>query len=125
MNIIITIGIGAAALIILILLLGRYATGGSKTVLAENLKQFMKENPDFKYIDVRTKQEYKSGNIRRFQNIPLDKIEEKLNKLDKEQTYVLLCQSGARSRLAVKNFKKAGFKNVYNVIGGYKRYNKK
>lgn len=67
-----------------------------------------------KVIDVRTPGEFASGHVKGSVNIPLDKIESKLNTLKKDQTYVLCCRSGMRSGNATRILKSAGFEKVYN-----------
>jgi len=45
-----------------------------------------------------------------------------LNKLPKNQPYLVYCKSGARSARACKLMKQMGFKSVYNMLGGYDEY---
>lgn len=65
-------------------------------------------------LDVRTKSEYASGNIRNSKNIPLDELSKHLQKLDKTQCFVVVCASGMRSSSAVSLMKKNGFSNCHN-----------
>ena len=41
-----------------------------------------------------------------------------LNVLDKEKPTIIICNSGNRSGIAYDLMKEAGFKKVYNVLGG-------
>lgn len=66
-------------------------------------------------IDVREKTEFAAGHIPRAKNIPLSKINS-YTKKDKELVYVI-CQSGMRSRQAVKKLKAKGIEAI-NVKGG-------
>lgn len=72
-------------------------------------------------IDVRTRSEFNGGHAKNAKNIPLDEIEMKISKLDKTQSYILVCVSGVRSRSAISVFKKYGFENVYNG-GGWSKF---
>lgn len=65
-------------------------------------------------LDVRTKGEYKQGNISNSINIPLDSLSSSLSKLKKDQTIIVVCASGMRSKSAVSILKKNGFSEVYN-----------
>ncbi|AXT29977.1 aminotransferase class V-fold PLP-dependent enzyme [Pseudoalteromonas tunicata] len=53
-------------------------------------------------------------------NIPLNRISDAIwqGKLSKNQSYVLLCRSGNRSRQACLNLKQLGFEHVFNIKGG-------
>ncbi len=57
-------------------------------------------------LDVRTKGEYKQGNISNSINIPLDSLSSSLSKLKKDQTIIVVCASGMRSKSAVSILKK-------------------
>lgn len=85
-------------------------------------------NLDFEYqlVDVRTPDEYMSGAIEGAKNINYFSPDflAGINKLDKEKPVVLYCRSGRRSAKAAENMIQAGFKEVYNVKGGYLKYTK-
>lgn len=66
-------------------------------------------------IDVREKTEFSLGHIPGAKNIPLSKVSF-YTKKDKEPVYII-CQSGMRSRQAVKQLKNKGIEAV-NVKGG-------
>ncbi len=60
-------------------------------------------------VDVRTKEEYRSGHIKRSENYPLQSIEGKVAKLKKDNKKVITCcRSGARSSAAAAVLKKHG-----------------
>lgn len=67
-------------------------------------------------IDVRTKGEFTSGNIKGSKNIPLNSITTQLKQLkDKDKTYLLCCASGMRSGSAKSILKSNGYSNVFNA----------
>lgn len=67
-------------------------------------------------IDVRTKEEFKSGHIKGSKNIPLNNINNSNNILnDKHKTYILCCASGMRSGNAKNILKSKGYTNVHNA----------
>lgn len=73
-------------------------------------------------IDIREAYEYKSGSIQTAVNIPMGNlITSPVKYLDKDKTYYIMCQSGGRSSMAVRELKKLGY-DVINVAGGMGAY---
>lgn len=64
-------------------------------------------------VDVRTADEFRSGHVKGAINIPLDRIQDQLKKIDKSKAVITCCRSGARSGAAADILKRAGFE-VYN-----------
>ena len=54
-------------------------------------------------------------------HIPLNKLRERLDELDKNQAYIVSCHSGLRSYIAERILKQAGF-TVQNLDGAYSLY---
>lgn len=77
-------------------------------------------------IDVRTPGEYKKGHLKgaRLLDIFSDDFEKEIDKLDKSQTYFVYCGVGGRSEECTVMMKKKGFKKVYDMDGGIKRWTK-
>lgn len=69
-------------------------------------------------IDVRTPTEFKSGHAKGSQNIPLQNLSSKINKL-KNKEVVLVCRSGGRAAQAKGLLKQNGIK-AYNA-GSWRR----
>ena len=73
-------------------------------------------------IDVRTPEEYNAGHIEGAVNINFydedfeQQLEEKLNK---EQPVMLYCRSGSRSAQSAKQMAGLGFREVYDLKGGF------
>ena len=68
-------------------------------------------------IDVRTKEEYKSGHIKGAINVPLQNIAREVDSIKKmNHPVITCCASGARSGIAKKTLEKAGIE-VYNGGG--------
>lgn len=65
-------------------------------------------------LDVRTKGEFGSGNIKGSKNVPLDTLSTYMNKLDNKTPIITCCASGMRSGSAKKLLKSNGFTQVYN-----------
>ena len=66
-------------------------------------------------LDVRSVGEFKGGHARGAVNVPLDRINDYVQKQkNKEQVIITCCASGMRSGNAKGVLQSAGFKNVYN-----------
>lgn len=81
-------------------------------------------NGSLAILDVSTRREYHKWHLGRAINIDIFslKFSEKLNKLDKERTYLVYCKMGARSAAAQKVMIKNGFRKVFNIVGGRDRW---
>lgn len=66
-------------------------------------------------IDVRSRAEYAGGAREGSINIPLDELDRGLEKLNRNQTVILCCASGARSSMASAVLKRKGFQSVINA----------
>lgn len=77
-------------------------------------------NDDALVLDVREDKEWAEGHIPRAKHIPLGKLGERLDDLEKfkDKPVLVNCRSGMRSASACKQLKKAGFTTVYNLAGG-------
>jgi rhodanese-related sulfurtransferase len=69
-------------------------------------------------IDVRTQEEFASGHIPGAKSLPLQEIESRMDELDKEKAYLIVCRSGNRSAQASEMLVKEGFQHIYNMAGG-------
>ncbi|MHB1440229.1 MAG: rhodanese-like domain-containing protein [Cuniculiplasma sp.] len=79
-------------------------------------------------IDVRSNSEYNNGHIDGSIHIPMGQIKSKMNDLDKNKEYVLICATGHRSRNSGAKLIRVGFKNVSHLKGGmnsWKKHGKK
>ena len=72
-------------------------------------------------IDVRTAEEFDSGHIKGFFNIPVDELREHIEEFDVKNPVYVVCQSGLRSYIACCILSQHGFE-CYNLSGGYGFY---
>ena len=87
--------------------------------------EIFKDNyPKGLLLDVRTHEEYSEGHIEGALNLDIyDKqFSIELDKLDKTKPVYVYCKSGGRSSNASEIMKEKGFKEVYNLVGGYSGY---
>lgn len=92
---------------------------------AEFLKKFENEK-NAVLIDVRTDWEYKNGHLKNSKNIDWmnDAFMENMKDIPKEKVLYLYCHSGGRSSEAAQKLLESGYKQVYNMTGGFSAYSK-
>lgn len=76
----------------------------------------------YKLIDVRTMDEYKAGHIKGAKEedfYQTDAFSKYLDILDKNGKYLIYCHTGRRSGLTLGLMQQKGFKNVYDLAGGF------
>ena len=88
-----------------------------KEILANDFKEKIKRKEKFQLIDVREESEYLNKNIGG-ELIPLNSLSQHLNKIETEKLVIVHCQSGIRSKKAVKILMENGFKNVVSLKNG-------
>jgi rhodanese-related sulfurtransferase len=88
----------------------------SKTEFAELMKK-----TGAQLIDVRTPREFSNGFIEGAKNIDYngDSFEKQMKKLDKTKPVLVYCAAGGRSENAAELLQEWGFKEVYDLEGGY------
>jgi rhodanese-related sulfurtransferase len=69
-------------------------------------------------IDVREPYEYQHARIQGAILKPLGEIYQWARELDKEQAYVVMCHTGARSYQAANMLERMGFTQIANLLGG-------
>ena len=93
----------------------------------ENIQSFNKRGFEVFTMDLRGQglsdrilPERLKGHIENSINLPLGKFSEKVSTLEKNknQTIIVVCQTGTRSVTACKTLTKAGFEQVFNITGG-------
>lgn len=103
-------------------IVGKAQENNSITVLnKETFKSKIIESK-VQLVDVRTSREYKAGTIEYASNIDYfddENFYSKFGKLDKEKPVYIFCRSGNRSQKAAKKLVKLGFKEIYDLKGGY------
>ena len=77
-------------------------------------------------LDVRTPEEFAAGHIAGATNVNLNgkDFQERLEKLDKSQAYLVHCAVGMRSARACKKMNELEFKTLYDLKGGLTAWKK-
>ncbi len=70
---------------------------------------------------MQTPADYARNHIRGSINVPLEIIEKSIMRvvINKETTLIVCCQRGIRSEVACIVLEKMGYRNVYNIKGGF------
>jgi len=76
-------------------------------------------------IDVREPQEFKNGHILGARNIPVTQMKQRLIEMRPDKPVYLYCQGSARSVRAANLLRKNGYKDLYLLQGGFKKWSGK
>ncbi len=106
--------------LLFIFLLTSFSLFSQKKITKEEFKELITKGNTL-VIDVRTPVEFSEAHIKNAINIDYfsKSFSETISKLDKQKTILVYCAAGGRSTSACLDFKKLGFKKVFNLIGGY------
>lgn len=94
--------------------------GSSYTRISQDeAMQMMQEQTDYLIVDVRRPDEFAEGHIAGAINVPSDDITDDMPELlpDKEQTLLVYCRSGNRSKEASRKLADIGYTKVYEFGG--------
>lgn len=111
--------------LILVILTLAALTGTAQTPLTvEAFNQKLSATPQGQLLDVRTPTEYAQGHLAKSQNLDFrDPVfVQKIATLDKDKPVFVYCLSGGRSGQAAKLLAQNGFKEVYDMQGGYLKW---
>lgn len=80
---------------------------------------------DGAFLDIRERKDFEKGHIVDAINIPLAKLQESINELEKkkETPLIVVCQMGHHSGEAVKILQAKGFTTVFKMFGGMAEWN--
>ncbi len=89
-------------------------------------KKYM-ASPQAQLVDVRTAGEFGGGHLPKAVNIDFKKedFEKQIQQLDKTKPIFVYCLAGGRSGQAVQVLQKNGFKEIYDLQGGYLKWTTK
>lgn len=90
-------------------------------ISGEEALKLLNEDRSIIVIDVRTREEFKSGHLNESVNIDWndqENFKSYVRDLDKNKTYLLYCKSDNRSIQAANYMSNIGFSNIYNLKGG-------
>ncbi len=111
--------------LLLIILALLCQTASAQIPLAvEAFNQKLTATPQGQLLDVRTSDEYAQGHLSNSQNLDVKDpvFVQKLATLDKDKPVFVYCLSGGRSAKAAKLMVENGFKEVYEMQGGFLKW---
>ena len=89
-------------------------------VTVEDLARLMRERKDdIQVLDVRRQGEWEEGHIESALLKPLNQLARMLDELDASRPIAVHCKGGYRSSIATSLLRRAGFRQVMNVTGGF------
>jgi glyoxylase-like metal-dependent hydrolase (beta-lactamase superfamily II)/rhodanese-related sulfurtransferase len=88
---------------------------------ADELAMDIPHDPKLEIIDVRKVTEYEGSHVKGAVNIPLDTLTDIANiaSVDDDNNLYIHCAGGYRSVIAASLFKRQGYNNLRNVLGGF------
>jgi hydroxyacylglutathione hydrolase len=93
-------------------------------ITVHELKNMIDEKKEMTLLDVRRENEWKEGHIKEASRIYLGHLPNQTDKLDPNKPVVVICKTGKRSSFGTSILLKAGFKNIYNCLGGIDAWKK-
>lgn len=88
-----------------------------KEISTKDVQKYLEQGQSLNLIDVREVDEVEAGHIPGTIHIPLGLLEFRMNELSKNEPYIIVCRSGARSGRATQFLESQGF-DVANMVGG-------
>lgn len=96
----------------------------SKTIDAKTFAEKIKTTENPQILDVRTPEEFESEHIENAKNINWlgDSFMKDAKNLDKTKPVFIYCKSGGRSSKATQKLEELGFTSIYELDGGYLKW---
>ena len=85
------------------------------------LKLMKEKGSEITIIDIRPEEDFEKEHIPGAENLDYHghHFQKKVEKLDKDKNYVIYCKSGARGAYFMDKMRESGFKEAYNILGGF------
>lgn len=90
----------------------------------QDLKERIDQRDGLTVLDVRTKREWFEGHISNALHIHFGHVKEQLNKIPGDRPVAVICSVGNRGSLAASLLRRAGYREVFNVLGGMTAWKK-
>ncbi len=90
----------------------------TEQITVDELRERLREDPDFQLVDVRRPAEWQAGHIPQAVSMPLHRLAELARSLDRKRPVTAICAGGYRSSIGTSVLERLGFRRVTNVVGG-------
>jgi rhodanese-related sulfurtransferase len=89
-------------------------------ITVQEFAELREQEPDrIAVLDVRERGELSGGVIEKSVCIPLGELKSRTGELDRGKLQVVHCKGGYRSSIATSLLRRAGFRDIANLIGGF------
>ncbi len=95
-----------------------FATESLKFLSVHELKRRLDRGEDLLVLDVRSEDEWQEGHIENAQHIYVGYLPEKLKEVPADRPIAVICSVGNRTSIAASVLLRAGYTDVFNLIGG-------
>ncbi|AIS33157.1 MAG: rhodanese-like domain-containing protein [Methanobacterium formicicum] len=91
------------------------------TITPESARELIEKEPEITILDIRPNADFKREHIPGAVNLDYDghQFQSKVEKLDKNQPYIIYCKSGVRGGYFMEKMRESGFVGAYNILGGF------
>lgn len=89
-----------------------------QNITAKELVARLESGEKLRLVDVRTPVEFNRGHVPEAVNVPLGSFNGSIPDISAEETVVMMCQHGMRSKAACRQVEGA-YSNLFNLVGGY------
>jgi len=89
-----------------------------RTMSVHELDARRRDDKRLKILDVRTEREWNSGHIEGAVHIHGGTLQKRIEELEKDEPFAVVCGSGYRASIASSFLKRHGYEDVTNVLGG-------
>lgn len=93
-----------------------------KNITPKQAKELIDNEKDIFVLDVRTEEEYDKVHLKGANLIPIQELEQNIERIPKDKKVIVHCAAGVRSTKACKLLKDKGLKELYNMEGGINRW---
>jgi hydroxyacylglutathione hydrolase len=81
------------------------------------LKDMIDRGDDFMILDTREDNEWQNGHVEGAYHIYVGQLEKRLSEVPRDKPIAVMCKTGHRASLAASILLRAGYKNIFNVLG--------
>ena len=79
----------------------------------------VQEKDHIAVLDVRERGEVEAGAMENSVRVPLGQLQDRTGELDRDKLVVVHCKGGYRSSIATSILRRAGFRDIANLTGGF------